>query len=228
LLPDHLSSPSGSKRRHATTRGEWFAEHILPHEPKVRAWLGRAGWSGDEIEDLIQESYAKLAACHFEAIHNAGGFFFQTARNTAAAIVRRRRIISIRTISDVDKLGTADPALNPEEELTALEDLMRLKDAIESLPTACRRVFVLHKIDGFSQRDTAEHLGISESNVEKHVARGIRHCAAALTRPLAQDGLSRRPLTRVLAGPRPWLTPIKSRRPPHDGTRGKTRASLAP
>jgi RNA polymerase sigma-70 factor (ECF subfamily) len=174
------------KRRSATTRGEWFAEHVLPYEPKVRAWLGRAGWTAEEIEDLIQESYAKLAACQFEAIRNPGGFFFQTVRNAATSAVRRRQIVSIRTIADVEKLGAADPAPDPEEKLSGYEDLMRLKDAIESLPPACRRVFVLRKIDGLGQRDTATLLGISESNVEKHVARGIRHCAQALTRPAGE------------------------------------------
>ena len=152
-------------------------------------WLSRAGWRADEIEDLIQESYAKLAVCQYEAIANPGGFFFQITRNAAAGIVRRRRVVSIKTVADIGKLGTPDDAPNPEQVLSALEELMRLKDAIEGLPPACRRVFVLRKIEGLSQRETAKRLGISESNVEKHVARGIRYCAAALTRPLDQQGL---------------------------------------
>lgn len=169
-----------------TSRADWFAEHILPYEPKVRAWLARAGWQADDIEDLIQEAYAKLAACQIEAIHNPGPFFFQIARNAAALVVRRNHIVSIKAVADIDRLGTADPNPDPEEELSALEELVRLKDAVEALPDACRRVFVLRKIEGLSQRETAERLGISESNVEKHVARGIRLCAAALTAPMAE------------------------------------------
>lgn len=129
----------------------------------------------------MQESYASLAACQYEAIQNPAAFFFQTARNAATSIMRRRRIVSINTMVDVDKLSIADTALNPEQELTAVEELMRLKDAIEALPKVCRRVFVMRKVDGVSQRDTAKALGISESSVEKHVARGIRLCAASLT-----------------------------------------------
>jgi RNA polymerase sigma-70 factor (ECF subfamily) len=152
-------------------------------------WLGRAGWHADEVEDLIQESYAKLAACQYEAVANPGAFFFQIARNAAAAIVRRRRVVSIKTVADISKLGTPDDSPNPEQELSALEDLVRLKVAIEGLPPACRRVFVLRKIEGMSQSETAKRLGITESSVEKHVARGIRYCAAALTRPLDQQGV---------------------------------------
>jgi len=167
-----------------TSRADWFAEHILPYEPKVRAWLARAGWKPDEIEDLIQESYAKLAARPIETIRNPGPFFFQTARNAAGMVVRRSRVVSIKAVADVDKFGFADPGPDPEEELSTLEDLMRLKDAIERLPKACRRAFVLRKIEGLTQRETAERLGVTESNVEKHVARGLRLCAAALTAPM--------------------------------------------
>jgi len=47
----------------------------------------------------------------------------------------------------------------------------------------------MRKVDGLSQAETARRLGTSESNVEKHVARGIRLCAAALTRPEAESGI---------------------------------------
>lgn len=172
-----------------TTRAEWFADYILPYEPKVRAWLSRAGWNADEVEDVIQESYARLAACAIETIRNPGPFFFQTARNTAGSIVRRRRVVSIRTVADVDRLGAIDPGLDPEEELSAHEELTRLKDAIEHLPPACRKAFVLRKIEGLSQKEVADRLGVSQSAVEKHVARGIRLCAAVLTRPPAESGV---------------------------------------
>lgn len=187
--PRSSSLDPQSIRELATTRAEWFAEHILPYEPKVRAWLARAGWNADEIEDLIQESYARLAACAIETIHNPGPFFFQTARNTAGSIIRRRQVVSIRTVADVDRLGTVDPGLDPEEELSAHEELTRLKDAIEHLPPACRKAFVLRKIEGLSQKETADRLGVSQSAVEKHVARGIRLCAAVLTRPPRESGV---------------------------------------
>lgn len=172
-----------------TTRATWFAEHILPWEPRVRAWLGRAGWTDDEIQDIVQESYARLAACAYEQIASPGPFFFQTARNVAASLVRRRSIVSIRSVAEVDRFGIADDNPNAEEQLSAHEELFRLKAAIEQLPSRCRRVFVMRKIEGLSQSETAKALGVSESNVEKHVARGIRLCGEALTRPADGQGV---------------------------------------
>ena len=37
------------------TRGQWFADNILPLEPRVRAWLRKGGWSPEDVEDLIED-----------------------------------------------------------------------------------------------------------------------------------------------------------------------------
>lgn len=170
-------------------RAEWFARNILPHEPKVRFWLQRARWSQEEIEDLVQEAYARIAAHPFEQVHNPPAFFFQTVRNLAVTAIRRGRVVSMIAVADIDRVAGADPAPDPVGQLTAMEDLVRVKQAIERLPEACRRVFVLRKVEGLSQAETARRLGTSESNVEKHVARGLRLCAAALTRPEHEAGI---------------------------------------
>jgi RNA polymerase sigma-70 factor (ECF subfamily) len=171
------------------SRGEWFAQHVLPHEPTVRAWLQRTRWSPEEIEDLVQEAYARIASCAFEEIHTPAAFFFQTVRNLATTMVRRRKVVSMLAVADIERLAGADPAPDPAEQLSAVEDLVRIKQAIEGLPEACRRVFVMRKVEGLSQAETARRLGTSESNVEKHVARGLRLCAAALARPQAESGI---------------------------------------
>ncbi len=46
-------------------------------------------------------------------------------------------------------------------------------------PTQCRRVFVLKKIYGLSQEEIAAELGIAQSTVEKHIAKGLLLCREA-------------------------------------------------
>jgi DNA-directed RNA polymerase specialized sigma24 family protein len=53
---------------------------------------------------------------------------------------------------------------------------------IEQLPSKCRRVFVLRRIHGVSQRDIARMFGISQNAVEKHAARGLKLIVKALER----------------------------------------------
>ncbi|HEX6859553.1 MAG TPA: sigma-70 family RNA polymerase sigma factor [Caulobacteraceae bacterium] len=166
------------------SRAEWFAEHILPMEPKVRAWLRKAGWRREEVEDLIQETYARVAAAYARAeVAHPQAYVFTTLRNVAADQLRRQRIVSIRSVADMSRLNIAGDELDAEQRLTAHEELEALREAIDRLPAQCRAVFVLRKVEGLSQAQTAAQLGLSQNTVEKYVARGMRLCAAWLTRP---------------------------------------------
>ena len=47
---------------------------------------------------------------------------------------------------------------------------------VERLPPICRRVFVLRKVHKLSHAEISEVLGVSESTIEKHVAKGLVRC----------------------------------------------------
>jgi DNA-directed RNA polymerase specialized sigma24 family protein len=76
----------------------WVGTHILPHEAEVRAWLRRASVAAHEIDDIVQESYAKLSALEdVSHILNPRAYFFQTARSILYQQARRARIVRIDT-----------------------------------------------------------------------------------------------------------------------------------
>lgn len=164
-VPDCLTPP----------RAAWLAAHVLPHEPALRAWLGRRReWAG-EIDDLIQEAYAVLATLESVAhIHNPKAYFFQTAYSLALQQLRRDRVVSIEAVADIEQLPAAALACSTEEVAAGREELRLVAEAIGALPAQCGEVFRLRKIDGLSQRDVAARLGLAESTVEKHMSRAIR------------------------------------------------------
>ena len=42
--------------------GQWFATHVQPHEPVLRAWLRSRFRTEDDLDDLVQESYLRFFA----------------------------------------------------------------------------------------------------------------------------------------------------------------------
>lgn len=45
--------------------------------------------------------------------------------------------------------------------------------ALAGLPDKTQQIFVLHRINGLSYREVARHMDLSESSVQKHLARAL-------------------------------------------------------
>jgi RNA polymerase sigma-70 factor (ECF subfamily) len=180
------------------TRGEWFAQHILPHEPALRRWLGKFARDID-LDDVIQETYARIASCDYGAIKQPKAYMFTVAHNAVITLLRSRRVVRLVPLADMEVLSVLDLDPDPEESLMAREQLSLLRNAIAKLPDQCRRVMTLRKVEGLPQREVAQRLGLSESTVEKHVARGMQRCADHLTGKQDEEGAPQtaRPITMV-------------------------------
>lgn len=153
----------------------WFATEILPHEMALMRYLRRLRRNQSEAQDFRQEIYMRVyesAAKSPPAAPRA--FLFATARNLVADRVRRERIVSIDYTQDLDALNVLVDEVQPEHRLSARQELRRLAIALDRLPDDCRNVVWLRRIEGLSQREAAERLGMPEGTVESHLCRGLR------------------------------------------------------
>jgi RNA polymerase sigma-70 factor (ECF subfamily) len=164
-------------------RAAWLAKRVLPHEPALRAWLRARRVAGLEIDDVVQETYAILAGLEsVDDIRNPKTYAFQIAQRIVLSFLRRAKIVSIRGVPDIEALDAAADVSSPEQSLSDRDELYHLGEAIAALPKQARRVFVMRRVEGISQREIAAQLGISESAVEKHMGRAIRLLADSLDR----------------------------------------------
>jgi RNA polymerase sigma-70 factor (ECF subfamily) len=149
---------------------------VLPHEPSLRAWLSRRKVFDLEIDDIVQETYAKLAALPtVELIREPRSYMFQTANSVVLTHVRRSRVVSISAAADLDHFGVATAEPGPDKRLEYRDELQELISALASLPKPCRDAFTLRRVSCLSQKETAQRLGISEKTVEKYMAKSVRH-----------------------------------------------------
>lgn len=152
----------------------WVGREILPHEADVRAWLLRT-LDPDDLEDVIQETYCQIAGLK-SVSHIASGraYFFTAARSIVLMRLRRARVVSIESVSEIENTGIAMDEPTPERVVAARRELERVQRLIEELPDRCRRIFELRKVDGRSQREVAEQLGVTEYVVGNDVAKGMK------------------------------------------------------
>jgi len=159
----------------------WFAREILPLEKALLGYLARMWPHRDEIHDLRQEIYVRV----YEAAAKARplspkSFMFTIARNLMADRIRRSRVVSIEATADFESLNVLVDEISPERCESARQELSLLAQALDCLPPQCRKIVWMRKVEGISQKQVAERLGITEGAVEKQIAKGIRLLARSL------------------------------------------------
>lgn len=131
----------------------------------------------DDVEDIVQETYLRLSrVANATEIQHPQSYIYRTARNLALDSLKKADNARTTPLNEShDQFCCRPDAVNSQVEST--EEFEYFCKSVQKLPTQASRVFILKKVYGFSQREIAAELDISESTVEKHVALGIRRCA---------------------------------------------------
>ncbi|KRA60094.1 RNA polymerase subunit sigma-24 [Caulobacter sp. Root655] len=159
----------------------WLGREILPHEADVRAWLKRSLPTGGDVDDIIQETYCRLAGlASVDHIETPRAYFFQAARSIVLEQLRRARVVRIEAVTEIDALSIEWDEPSPERIAGGRRELAQVLRLIAALPDRCRRIFEMRKIEGLPQREIARRMGVSENVVENESVRGLRAILAAL------------------------------------------------
>jgi len=160
----------------------WFNEEVNPHEGSLKHYLRSKFPSLPDIDDLVQESYGRLIQARTAGrISFAKAFLFTTARNLALDIFRRRQVIQIDHVADMEIFNVQSPEREAGETLDQQEKLNLLAEAVKSLPVRCRQVMTLRLLYAMPQKQIAQKLKISEHTVKAQLAKGMRRCAEYFT-----------------------------------------------
>jgi len=156
----------------------WFKEEVQPHEASLRSYLRNLFPSLPDIDDYVQESYARLIrAKELGRISYVKAFLFTTARNAALDFFRRRKVVRIDGVANLEDLFVTEDRPSVAESVSKQQELDLLAEAVRTLPDRCRQVLTLRLLYGLSQNEIAVDLGISTHTVKAQLAKGMRRCA---------------------------------------------------
>ncbi|MFT5757061.1 MAG: RNA polymerase sigma factor (sigma-70 family) [Alteromonadaceae bacterium] len=133
-----------------------------------------------EIEDIVQETYVRICQIeNKENITSPKSFMYKTARNLALDYQKQA---SVKLVDSVDNIEVLEQLLSEQykdemyESTLTNNEFAHFCEAVRLLPIQCRKAFVLKKVYGYSQREIAAQLSLSESTVEKHISAGMKRC----------------------------------------------------
>ena len=120
-------------------------------------------------EELLHAAYLRLMRYRAQhAVENVAAFLVRTAVNIGIDNYRHERFIA--DISPEDS-GARENSPLQDEVLAARVRLERVREGLSRLTPRTREVFLMHRLDGLKYREIADRLGISQSAVEKHIAK---------------------------------------------------------
>jgi RNA polymerase sigma factor (sigma-70 family) len=169
---------------------ERYLVQALEFENVLRACLYRYARNNSDVEELLQETYARLltaGASDEPEVRSVRAFSLTVARNVAFDWLRHKQVVPIELVADMEAMDILDERDQIDAIVNSHQELMMLVKAVQQLPERCRQVFTLRKVYGYSQKEIAARMNISENTVEQQLIKAARHCAAALfDQPVAE------------------------------------------
>jgi RNA polymerase sigma-70 factor (ECF subfamily) len=174
------------------------------HEQRVYSLAKRMLRHEQDAEDITQQTF-------LSALENLEGFrgdasfstwLLRITTHAALKLIRKRKGLDVISLEEATEAGgesdriphpefIADWRQSPEELVAKREIQGLLEEALGRLDEKHRLVFLLRDVEGFSIRETAGALGLSEANIKVRLLRARLQLRELLTQTLGD------PSTRV-------------------------------
>lgn len=149
----------------------------ISHQYELKHHLSRIVDCPEIAAELVQESFIILSReAKKQVIQHPRGFLFKIARNLAYDYIKHRKVTENYQNSEDPTLQASDEAPSTERTIAANERLAIVKQIVDQLPPRAREVFILNRVYGMTYAEIAGKLEISDSAVEKHLAKALLHC----------------------------------------------------
>jgi RNA polymerase sigma-70 factor (ECF subfamily) len=136
---------------------------------RLLSFLRRRVATPEDAEDLLQEVFTRIHenASTLGEVESVTGWVYRTAGNAVTDYYRRRGAFARATEA------LAKVAVSEDRDSTAEEELAQcLRPLIATLPQSYEKALELTEIEGKTQREAAETLGLSVSGMKSRVQRG--------------------------------------------------------
>lgn len=149
----------------------------LNHQSELQFHLTRIVNCPDIAADIAQESFIIfLREAQKQTIDHPRGFLFRVAKNLAYDHIKHRKVTeNYQQTKDQTQLSPSE--FPSAEKLVSIDErLASIKQILDELPLRTQEIFILNRVYGMTYAETAEKLGISDSAIEKHMAKALLHC----------------------------------------------------
>ncbi len=165
-------------------RQDAFAALMSRHREAVWRLARTHVGDADEALDIVQEAFVSAFAAlgRYDAARPFRIWIARITLNKCRDWARRRAVRRFFTFARPidDAAHIPDLAATPEEMAGSSAAIVRIEAAIALLPASLKDVLLLRTIEGLSEADTADALGITRKAVETRLRRARAQLAKSL------------------------------------------------
>lgn len=162
------------------TRAQELAKLHERFRLPLLAYFARRVRSVSEAQDLVQDVFERVArTIGTQAIRNPDALIFRIAVNLLRDRARRARRRGVEVPLPSEEMTEIADALivdlSPERVVLGELSLSEVLQALSDLDERTRAMFYLCRLENLKIKEIGNLYGISESAVEKHVAKALAH-----------------------------------------------------
>lgn len=171
--------------RGSSSRRQLIEKLFRQHARAVRLYLRGRSVPPDEIEDLVQELFARLLGVKGveERMTNASGsvrsFLLTMAHNLVVDRQRKRQVRTAYAEAQREIDSEHLDERTPERIVAAQMELEIIKAVLLTMPLHWRVALVLQRVRDMSYEEIALHMGVTVKQVEHYLRRGMRRIRKA-------------------------------------------------
>ncbi|QBJ62600.1 RNA polymerase sigma factor [Pseudoalteromonas sp. DL-6] len=141
----------------------------------------------DDVDDIVQETFVKSYEAELKQdIQYTRSYMLKTAKHLALNHIAKWDNKFSTPLNHETELPKLLKSMQLEDEYTSKERFLLFCRATEQLSPVVRKCFILKKVYGMSQKEIAQQMQLSQSTVEKHIAKGLLNTMLYM-REQAQD-----------------------------------------
>ncbi|HVG14612.1 MAG TPA: RNA polymerase sigma-70 factor [Chitinophagaceae bacterium] len=169
-LPEEIDIPSLQQRVGLQRDEQAYKFLFLYFHPHLLRFAFSMVKNEDAAEEIVSDVMMRLwsARERLVEIENLKVYLFTSVKNTALNYLSRNAKYTSWDLEYIE-IELDMNLYNPEEAMLQKELISTITSAIKELPPKCQMAYKLVREDGFSYKEVASIMGISENTVDRHI-----------------------------------------------------------
>ncbi len=143
------------------------------HAGELLRFLTRQLKCSELAADLRQETWLRFQRRGADEVGNLRAFLYRIARNL---VIDHQRQQQARPQEEDVSVELASELPGPEQIAGDVQQLARLQDILQDLPAHLRQALLWNRLEGLTQKEIGQRLGVSESMAGRYILKALEHC----------------------------------------------------